>query len=120
MYIVLFSGFHGTHRPPAPPSHGIDDNSPEANDEADIDIPDTQAVLERFMLNMFLWTFYTWTEMRCPLQLCVPQCSAQAAGVPGINCTTLTRCSHSLYIYCFGIPTIIFEYVMYMLHICHT
>ncbi len=42
-----------------------------------------------------LWTFYPWTEMRCPQQLCVPRRSARAAGVPGINCTTLTRCSHS-------------------------
>ena len=52
MYIILFSGFRGTHRPPAQPSHGIEDNTPDANDEADFDIPDTQAVLERFMLNM--------------------------------------------------------------------
>jgi hypothetical protein len=44
---------------------------------------------------VFLWTFYPWTEMRCPPQLCVPRRSARAAGVPGINCTTLTRCSHS-------------------------
>jgi hypothetical protein len=28
------------------PSHGIEDNLPDANDEADFDIPDTQAVLE--------------------------------------------------------------------------
>jgi hypothetical protein len=27
IYIVLFSGFRGTHRPPAPPSHGIEDNA---------------------------------------------------------------------------------------------
>jgi hypothetical protein len=52
MYIVLFSGFRGTHRPSAPPSHGIEDNEPDANDEADFDIPNTQAVLERFMFNM--------------------------------------------------------------------
>jgi hypothetical protein len=52
MNIILFSGFHGTHRPPALPSHGIEDNAPDANDEADFDIPNTQAVLERFMLNM--------------------------------------------------------------------
>ncbi len=37
MYIVLFSGLRGTHRPPAPPSHGIEDNAPDANDEADFD-----------------------------------------------------------------------------------
>ncbi len=49
MFIVLFSGFRGTHCPPAPPSHGIEDNTPDANDEADFDIPYTQAVLERFM-----------------------------------------------------------------------
>ncbi len=52
MYLVLFSGFRGTHRPPALPSHGIEDNAPDANDEADFDIPVSQAVLERFMLNM--------------------------------------------------------------------
>ncbi len=52
MYIVLFAGFRGTYCPPAPPSHGIEDNAPDTNDEADFDIPDTQAVLERFMLNM--------------------------------------------------------------------
>ncbi len=48
MYIVLFSGFRGTHRPPAQQSHGIEDNMPDANDETDFDIPnhDTQAVLE--------------------------------------------------------------------------
>ncbi len=38
MYIVLFSGFRGTHRPPALQSHGIEDNAPDAN-EADFDIP---------------------------------------------------------------------------------
>jgi hypothetical protein len=48
----LFSGFRGTHRPPAPQSHGVEDNAPDANDEVDFDIPDTQAVLERFMSNM--------------------------------------------------------------------
>jgi hypothetical protein len=37
----LFSGFRGTHHPPAPPSHGIEDNAPDANDEADFDITDT-------------------------------------------------------------------------------
>ncbi len=39
MYIVLFSGFHGTDSPPALLSHGIEDNAPDANDEADFDIP---------------------------------------------------------------------------------
>jgi hypothetical protein len=52
MYIVLFSGFRGTHCPPAPPTHGIEENAPAASDEPDFDIPDTQAVLEKFMLNM--------------------------------------------------------------------
>ncbi len=33
-------------------SSGIEDNAPDANDEADFDIPNTQVVLERFMLNM--------------------------------------------------------------------
>ena len=49
MYLLLFSGFHGTHRPPVLPSHGIEDNTQEAHDDADCDILDTQAVLERFM-----------------------------------------------------------------------
>ncbi len=30
----------------------VEDNAPDANDEADFDIPDTQAVSERFMWNM--------------------------------------------------------------------
>ncbi len=52
MYLLLFSGFHGTHRPPAPLSHDIEDNAQETHDVADFDIPDTQAVFERFMSNM--------------------------------------------------------------------
>ncbi len=52
MYLLLFSGFRGTHRPPAQPSHGIDDNAQEAHDEADFGLPYTQAVLDRFMSNM--------------------------------------------------------------------
>ena len=51
MYL-LFSGFHGSSRPPAPPIHGFKDNEPDIHDEADFDIPDTQAVLERFMIHM--------------------------------------------------------------------
>jgi hypothetical protein len=47
-----FVALNATHSPPAQPSHGIEDNAPDANDEADFDIPDTQAVLERFMSNM--------------------------------------------------------------------
>ena len=39
---LLFSGFHGTHRPNAPPSHGTADNVPDEHDEADFDTPDTQ------------------------------------------------------------------------------
>ncbi len=49
---MFFSGFRCTHPPPAQPFHGIEDNAPDVNDEADFDIPDTQAVLERFMSNM--------------------------------------------------------------------
>ncbi len=49
---LLFSEFRGTHRPPAPPMHGLEDNLPGVHDEADFDIPDTQAVLERFMTHM--------------------------------------------------------------------
>ena len=52
MYLLLFSGFHGTHCSPAPQSHGIEDNTQEAHDDADCDIPDTQAVLESFMFNV--------------------------------------------------------------------
>ncbi len=51
MYI-LFSGFRGTHWPPAQPIHGLEDNVPDVHDEADFDIPVTQAVLERFMIHM--------------------------------------------------------------------
>ncbi len=40
------------YRPPAPPNHGLEDNRPDVHDESDFDIPDTQAVLERFMSNM--------------------------------------------------------------------
>jgi hypothetical protein len=32
--------------------HGLEDNLPDVHDEADFDIPDTQAVLERFMTHM--------------------------------------------------------------------
>jgi hypothetical protein len=49
---LFFSGFRGTHHPPAQPFHGIEDNAPDVNDKADFDIPDTQALLERFMSNM--------------------------------------------------------------------
>jgi hypothetical protein len=51
MYL-LFSGFRGSYRLPAPPTHGLEDNVPDVHDEADFDIPDTQAVLERFMTRM--------------------------------------------------------------------
>ena len=34
------------------PNLGLEDNRPDVHDEADFDIPDTQAVLERFMSNM--------------------------------------------------------------------
>ena len=42
MYL-FFAGFRGSYRPPAPPNHGLEDNRPDAQDEADFDIPDTQA-----------------------------------------------------------------------------
>ena len=45
-YTISFSGFRGSHRPNAPPSHGTSDNVPDQHDEADFDIPDTQSVLE--------------------------------------------------------------------------
>ena len=51
MYL-FFAGFRGSYRPPAPPNHGLEDNRPDVHDEADFDIPDAQAVLERFMSHM--------------------------------------------------------------------
>jgi hypothetical protein len=54
MYIVLFSGFRGIHRPPALPSHGIEDNAPDANDEADFDIPNTQNFFPRLKIHRIL------------------------------------------------------------------
>ncbi len=51
MYL-LFSGVRGTHLPPAPPTYGLEDDVPDVHDEADFDIPDAQAVLERFMSHM--------------------------------------------------------------------
>ncbi len=38
--------------PPVQPSDALEDNVPDVHDEADFDVPDTQAVLERFMSNM--------------------------------------------------------------------
>jgi hypothetical protein len=49
---LFIAGFRGTYRPTAPPNLGLEDNRPDVHDEADFDIPDTQAVLERFMSNM--------------------------------------------------------------------
>ncbi len=51
MYL-LFSELRGSYLPSAPPTHGLEDNMPAVNDEADFDIPDTQAVLERFMTHL--------------------------------------------------------------------
>ncbi len=51
-HVPLFSGFHCSYQPPAPPTHGLVDNVPDVHDEADFDIPDTQAVLERFKTHM--------------------------------------------------------------------
>ena len=48
MYL-LFSGLRGSYWPSAPPTHGLEDNVPDINDETDFYIPDTQAVFERFM-----------------------------------------------------------------------
>jgi hypothetical protein len=48
----LFSGFCGTHLPPVLPSDALGDNEPDVCDEADFDIPNTQAELEKFMSNM--------------------------------------------------------------------
>ena len=49
---LFIAGFRGTYRPTAPPNLGLEDNRPDVHDEADFDIPNTQAVLERFMSNM--------------------------------------------------------------------
>jgi hypothetical protein len=51
MYL-LFSWFHGSYQPPAQSTNGLEDNVPDVHDEADFHIPDTQAVLERFMTHM--------------------------------------------------------------------
>ena len=51
MYL-FFAGFRGSYRPPAPPNHGLKGNRPDVHDEADFDIPNTHAMLERFMSNM--------------------------------------------------------------------
>jgi hypothetical protein len=51
MALIAHQG-NGTHRPPEPPSDALEDNVLDVHDEADFDIPDTQAVLERFMSNM--------------------------------------------------------------------
>ncbi len=49
---LFIAGFRGTYRPTVPPNLGLEDNRPDVHDEADFDIPNTQAVLERFMSNM--------------------------------------------------------------------
>ena len=49
---LVIAGVRGTYQPMAPPNLGLEDNRPDVHDEADFDIPDTQAVLERFMSNM--------------------------------------------------------------------
>jgi hypothetical protein len=41
-----------------------------------------------------IW-YNSYIYCRCQRQLCVPRPSAQAAGVTGINCRILTRCSLS-------------------------
>ncbi len=51
MYL-LFSGLRCSYRPPAPPTHGLEDNAPDVNDEADFGIPNTQAVFDRFITHM--------------------------------------------------------------------
>jgi hypothetical protein len=43
MYLVLFSGFLGTHCPHALPSDALEDNVPDMHDETKFDIPYTQA-----------------------------------------------------------------------------
>jgi hypothetical protein len=43
-----------SYRPPALPTHGLEDNVPDVHDEADFDISYTQAVLERFMTHISL------------------------------------------------------------------
>jgi hypothetical protein len=50
MYL-LFSGLRGSYQR-AQPTHGLEDNVPDVHDEDDFDIPNTQAVLERFMTHM--------------------------------------------------------------------
>ncbi len=60
---LFIAGFRGTHRHTAPPDLGMEDNRPEVHDEADFDIPDTQAVLERFMSNMSKLADYEYQSL---------------------------------------------------------
>jgi hypothetical protein len=49
---LFIAGFRGTYWPTAPPNLGLEDNRPDVHDEAEFDIPNTQAALERFMSNI--------------------------------------------------------------------
>ncbi len=49
---LFIAGFRGTYLHTAPPNLSMEDNRPDVHDEADFDIPNTQAVRERFMSNM--------------------------------------------------------------------
>ncbi len=102
MYLLLFSGFHGTHCPPALWSHGIEDNMQEAHDDADCDIPDTQAVLERFMFNMSAGPVLAMMNRKS----CI--CTIWWGDISCICC-----------IYTLHILTIIFWYTNYDSLICH-
>jgi hypothetical protein len=85
----LFSGFHGTHCPPVQPSHSIEDNVPDILDEADFDIqvPNTQAVLERFMSNLSQLADDEYQSLALSVLL------HSLSDPLGINCRILTRCS---------------------------
>ncbi len=60
---LFIAGFCCTYRSTAPPNLGLEDNRPDVHDEADFDIPDTQAVLERFMSNMSKLICPSWRMM---------------------------------------------------------
>ena len=66
-YTISFSGFRGSHRPNAPPSHGTSDNVPDQHDEADFGIPDTQSVLETFISKLSKQTDNEYLSLSVPL-----------------------------------------------------
>ncbi len=48
----MHAGFRVTHLPPVLTSREFEENMPDPHDEADLDVHDTKAVLDAFMLNL--------------------------------------------------------------------